>query len=34
MIGRLKEMFRSRDGTGWIVTFITKEKIDGQTGQR
>lgn len=29
MIGRLKEMFRSRDGTGWIVTFFTKEKIDG-----
>ena len=29
MIGRLKEMFRSRDGSGWIVTFFTKEKIDG-----
>lgn len=29
MIGRLKEMFRSRDGSGWIVTFFTKDKIDG-----
>ena len=29
MIGRLKEMYRSRDGTGWIVTFFTKDKIDG-----
>ena len=29
MIGRLKEMFRSRDGTGWIITFFTTDKIDG-----
>ena len=29
MIGRLKEMYRSRDGSGWIVTFFTREKIDG-----
>lgn len=29
MIGRLKEMFRSRDGSGWIITFYTKDKIDG-----
>ncbi len=29
MIGRLKEMYRSRDGTGWIVTFFTKDRIDG-----
>jgi len=29
MIGRLKEMYRSRDGSGWIVTFFTRDKIDG-----
>ena len=29
MIGRLKEMYRSRDGLGWIVTFFTKDRIDG-----
>jgi len=29
MIGRLKEMYRSRDGDGWIVTFFTRDKIDG-----
>ena len=29
MIGRLKEMFRSRDGSGWVVTIFTKEKMDG-----
>ena len=29
MIGRLKEMYRSRDGTGWIVTFFTRDRIDG-----
>ena len=29
MIGRLENMYRSRDGSGWIVTFFTREKIDG-----
>lgn len=29
MIGRLKEMYRSRDGKGWIVTFFTEHKING-----
>ena len=29
MIGRLKEMYRSRDGSGWIVTFFTTDRIDG-----
>ena len=29
MIGRLKEMYRSRDGKGWIISFYTEKKING-----
>lgn len=29
MKARLGAMYRSRDGSGWVVTFITQERIDG-----
>ena len=29
MIARLKEMYRTREGDGWVVSFITRERMDG-----
>ena len=29
MIGRLKDMYRNREGDGWIISFTTKDRMDG-----